>query len=167
MMVRLEGAGDIAAIRCVIRSAFAGEEEADLVDRLRNNDLLASLVAEQDGVIIGHVGFSRLWIVQDGRRLPGVSLAPLAVMQEHRRRGVGRALTEAGHLHLRNLGESIVFVLGAPEYYGRFGYSVTSASGFDSIYAGSHFQALPLSSPAPETGSLTYPPAFSGLGPFA
>jgi putative acetyltransferase len=80
---------------------------------------------------------------------------------------VGRALIEAGHLQLRNCDESIVFVLGAPEYFGRFGYSVTSASGFDSLYAGSHFQALPLSSRAPETGSLTYPPAFSGLGPFA
>jgi putative acetyltransferase len=165
MMIRPENAGDIAAIRSVNRSAFAGEAEADLVDRLRDdNDLLASLVAEQDGIIVGHVGFSRLWIVQDAGRLPGVSLAPLAVMQEHRRRGVGRALTEAGHLHLRDLGESIVFVLGSTEYYGRFGYSVTSASGFDCIYAGAHFQALPLSWRAPETGSLTYPPAFSGLG---
>jgi putative acetyltransferase len=159
MMIRPERAGDIAAIRGVIRAAFAGTQEADLVDRLRNdNDLLASLVAEQDGIIIGHVGFS--W-------LPGVSLAPLAVMQEHRRRGVGRALTEAGHLQLRNCGESIVFVLGAPEYYGRLGYSVTSASGFESIYAGCHFQALPLSLPAPETGSLTYPRAFGGLGQIA
>jgi methionyl-tRNA formyltransferase len=164
MIIRQENPADVDAIRAVIREAFGGAQEADLVDRLRSdNDLLVSLVAEQDGQIIGHVGFSRIWIVEDGRRVPGVGLAPLAVLPEHQRRGVATTLVEAGHVRLRHDGESIVFVLGAPKYYGRFGFSVSSAAPFSCVYAGSHFQALSFSSLAPETGSLSYPLAFSGL----
>jgi putative acetyltransferase len=164
MIIRQENPADVDAIRAVIREAFGGAQEADLVDRLRSdNELLVSLVAEQDGQIIGHVGFSRIWIVEDGRRVPGVGLAPLAVLPEHQRRGVATTLVEAGHVRLRHDGESIVFVLGAPKYYGRFGFSVSSAAPFSCVYAGSHFQALSFSSLAPETGSLSYPLAFSGL----
>jgi len=169
MIVRPETAEDIAAIGNVIRQAFGSQneacEEADLVNRLRrDNDLVLSLVAEQDGQIVGHVGFSRLWIVQDTRRIPGISLAPLAVMPEHQRQGAGRKLVEMGHARLREAGESIVFVLGDPDYYGRFGFSLVAAAAFDCRYAGAHFQALRLSSSAPDAGSVEYASAFDDLG---
>lgn len=169
MIIRPETAGDIAAIGSVIRRAFQSHneacEEADLVDGLRRDgDLVLSLVAERDGQLVGHIGFSRLWIAQDAQRFPGISLAPLAVMPDHQRKGAGRMLVEAGHARLREAGETIVFVLGDPDYYGRFGFSLLAAAAFECRYAGPHFQALRLSSSAPDAGSVAYAPAFNDLG---
>lgn len=169
MIVRPETAGDIATIDSVIRQAFDSHNEAcaeaDLVGRLRrDSDLVLSLVAEQDGQTVGHVGFSRLWITQGAQRIPAISLAPLSVTPDSQRNGIGRTLVEAGHARLREAGETIVFVLGDPDYYGRFGFSLSAAAPFECQYAGAHFQALRLTSTAPETGSIEYAPAFSELG---
>jgi putative acetyltransferase len=164
MIIRPEKSGDVAEIRDLVRTAFACHQEAELVDGLRRSgDLLLSLVAEEAGRVIGHAGFSRLWISRDGRRSPGVSLAPLAVALERPRRGIGTALVEAGHANLRAAGEAICFVLGDPAYYGRFDYSIPAAAGFDCAYAGAHFQALVLTNSAPTTGATIYAAAFAGL----
>ena len=164
MNIRLEVPGDIAAVGNVVRAAFASDQEADLVDVLRRDgDLLLSLVAEDAGRLVGHVGFSRLWIAQACRRVPGVSLAPLSVSSDHRRRGVAAVLVEKGHVHLRAAGETIVFVLGNPAYYGRFNYSVGAAAAFDCVYAGPYFQALALADHAPKAGAIAYAAAFYRL----
>lgn len=165
MIIRREAAEDVAAIRKVICSAFGCDDEADLVDRLRaDGDLILSLVAEQDGQIIGHVAFSRLSITNDSDVTSGVSLAPVGVLPEMQRKGIGRALIEAGHDQLRHAGETVVFVLGDPAYYSRFGYSANGADAFDCPYAGPYFQWLRLSSQAPAAGVVAYAPAFGGLG---
>ncbi len=164
MNIRPETSDDIATVRDILRAAFSGDQEADLVDALRHDgDLLLSLVAEEAGRIIGHVGFSRLWIRQAEQRMPAVSLAPLSVVVGCRRRGVGAALVEKGHARLRTAGESIAFVLGDPTYYGRFGYSTAAAAPFDCAYAGQYFQALPLAGPVPTAGAIIYANAFGGL----
>jgi putative acetyltransferase len=164
MIIRAAKPEDAASIRDTQRAAFASDLEADLVDDLgRAGDLLLSIVAEEAGRIVGHVGFSRLWIAHDGQSSPGASLAPLAVAVDHRRRGIGRALVEAGHQRLRSAGESIVFVLGDPAYYRRFGYLTQAAATFDCVYLGPHFQALALADSAPQTGVITYAAAFDRL----
>jgi putative acetyltransferase len=165
VIIRRETAGDVAAIRRVVRAAFEGDDEVALVDRLRaDGDLILSLVAEQDGQIIGHVAFSRLSITNDSHVTPGVSLAPVAVLPKMQRKGVGCALIEAGHDQLRRAGETVSFVLGDPAYYSRFGYSLDGASAYDCTYAGPHFQWLRLSPQAPAVGVIAYAPAFGGLG---
>ena len=121
------------------------------------------MVAEKAGKIIGHVGFSRLWIASGERRAPGMSLAPLSVAADYRRRGIAAALVEAGHERLRAAGESIIFVLGDPAYYRRFGYLSEAAAVFDCVYAGPHFQALALADAAPRTGAIAYAAAFNRL----
>lgn len=164
MIIRAAKQRDNAAICDVLRAAFAGEQEADLVGDIRwDGELLLSMVAEDAGHVIGYIGFSRLWIAGGEKREPGASLAPLAVVAGHRRRGVGAALVGAGHARLRSAGESIVFVLGNPAYYARFGYTAQAAAAFDSVYAGPHFQALALSSHAPRAGTVTYAAAFGRL----
>ena len=164
MNIRQETQRDIAGIRHVLRAAFAGDQEANLVDDLRRDGtLLLSMVAEAAGRVIGHVGFSRLWIEQAAQRAPGVCLAPLSVAADHRQRGVGAALVENGHAHLRTAGETIIFVLGDPAYYGRFGYSNAAAGCFDCVYAGPHFQATALSNHAPKAGAIAYASAFGKL----
>lgn len=164
MNTRQETQRDIAGIRDVLRAAFPGDQEANLVDDLRRDgNLLLSMVAEAAGRVVGHVGFSRLWIEQAGQRAPGVCLAPLSVAANHRQCGVGAALVENGHAHLRTAGETIIFVLGDPAYYGRFGYSNAAAARFDCVYAGPHFQAIALTNDAPKAGAIAYAAAFGKL----
>jgi putative acetyltransferase len=163
MIVRAETPADIAGIREVVRAAFAGDQEAGLVDDLRRDgDLLLSMVAEDEGRLVGHVGFSRVWISHQAQRTPGVSLAPLSVAPAWQRRGVGASLVKAGHTELRAAGEAIIFVLGDGAYYGRFEYTIAAAA-FDCAYAGPHFQALALTEFAPRAGAITYAAAFDRL----
>ncbi len=164
MIIRPETANDLGAIGAVVAAAFGQPAEADLVDALRKDgDLVLSLVVEVEGEIVGHVGFSRLWIEQDGQRTPGISLAPVSVLPQHQHKGIGRALVGAGHLRLKALGERIVFVLGDPAYYQRFGFAVATAAPFACVYQGEHLQALRLSAEAPAAGTVVYAPAFGAL----
>jgi putative acetyltransferase len=164
MIIRSEKPADAAAIGNVVAAAFGTQAEAELVARLRDNgDLVLSLVAEDDGVVIGHVAFSRIWIEGDGARSQGIGLAPVAVLPARQRKGVARALIGAGHLRLKTLGEKIVFVLGDPDYYKRFGFSHEVAKPFACVYQGDYLQALRLSNDAPTTGKVIYPRAFADL----
>lgn len=165
MTIRPEMTGDLAAIRTVIGAAFARDDEAALVDQLRRDgDMVLSLVAVSDGQHLGHIGFSRVWIIKNAGRIPGVSLAPLSVSPQQQRHGIGQALVESGMHALRDAGETIVFVLGDPRYYARFGFSLARARGFVCKYAGPHFQAVALDAAAPDQGSVAYAPAFGRLG---
>ena len=164
MIIRPEKAEDAEAISQIVETAFGQPAEAELVRRLRaNGDLLLSLVAEDDGTIVGHVAFSRLWIEHDGIRTAGVSLAPVAVVPDRQRKGIARAMIGAGHLRLKTQGEKIVFVVGDPDYYKRFGFSHESAKDFISVYQSDYLQALRLSPDAPTEGEVIYAAAFAGL----
>jgi putative acetyltransferase len=162
-LVRPELAADALAVRTVLAEAFGGTEEADLVEHLRrDDDLVESLVAETAvGVPIGYVGFPRLALDTPGGAVPVVGLAPLAVAPSRQRQGIGSALVQHGLARLRERGEPLIFVLGYPAYYGRFGFA--PAPRFASPYAGPHFMALRLHADAPEAGTVSYPRAFAGL----
>jgi putative acetyltransferase len=164
MIIRPEKPADTAAIGEVVTAAFGRRNEAELVERLRSEgELVLSLVAEDDGAIIGHVAFSRVWIEHNGARAPGIGLAPVSVVPALQRKGTARALIGAGHLRLKTLGEKIVFVLGDPDYYKRFGFSHEVAQAFACIYQGDYLQALRLSPDAPTEGEVIYAAAFAGL----
>jgi putative acetyltransferase len=159
MLVRSERSEDRAEVEKLITAAFGRGDEAKLIDQLSvNGDLALSLVALKSGVAVGHVAFSRL------RSPPGAwALAPVAVTPEWQRRGIGAALVEAGLQAARERGVPIVFVLGEPDYYGRFGFKAERAAGFASSYSGPYLMALALGDAAPRSGALIYPPAFSAL----
>ncbi|MBA3485339.1 MAG: N-acetyltransferase, partial [Pirellulales bacterium] len=93
-VVRPEVPGDVAAIHAVHAASFPGVDEAGLVEFLRDAGRLSvSLVAEIDGEIVGHVAFSPV-IVASGAI--GAGLAPLAVIESYRRRGVAAELIRGG-----------------------------------------------------------------------
>lgn len=90
-IIRPETSADHAAIGKVNRLAFGGEGEAGLVDALRAGGYARiSLVAEEDGRIIGHILFSTLTIATPLREIEALSLAPMAVVPSHQRRGSAR-----------------------------------------------------------------------------
>src|SRR4051812_33536835 len=93
-VVRPERPGDEEAIHAVHAAGFPTEDEARLVDQLRaGGRLTLSLVAEVDGLIVGHVGFSPVTAASGAA---GTGMAPVAVLEAYRRRGVAAELIRAG-----------------------------------------------------------------------
>ncbi|WP_432417031.1 GNAT family N-acetyltransferase [Mesorhizobium australicum] len=163
LVIRPALASDRAGIREVELQAFGQAAEADLVDALvANGDAVLELVATQEGEIVGHILFSRLFVEADEGRVPAVALAPLAVRPKRQDSGIGTALVEHAHASLTHGGDSLSVVLGDPAYYGRFGYAHERAAGFVSDYQCEALQALAWGE-APTTGRLVYAPAFSDL----
>src|SRR5437899_584220 len=116
-LIREEIPDDYDAIREVNRQAFQGDVEAQLVYRRRTGGaVIASLVAVQDGEIVGHIMFSGLSIETDRGVLHAASLAPMAVLPKLQRQGIGSALVRRGLELCRERGKSIVVVVGHPEY---------------------------------------------------
>ncbi|HEV2897945.1 MAG TPA: N-acetyltransferase [Pseudaminobacter sp.] len=161
MSIRTATPRDRDAIRLVEEHAFGQQTEAGLVDALvTGGDAVVELVAEDDGQVVGHILFSRLFVTKDGKSFPAVALAPLAVEPAFHGAGIGGALIREAHLKLKAAGEKLSVVLGDPAYYGRFGYSHERAAKFESEYQGEALQALAWDETAPETGSLVYASAF-------
>ncbi|WP_257548701.1 GNAT family N-acetyltransferase [Sphingopyxis sp. DBS4] len=171
-VIRAATAADADAIDAVVRAAFAGtgfghQGEADLVRVLEaDGDGLVSLVAEADGVIVGHVLFSRMDVEADSAPVSAAGLAPVSVSPAQQGQGVGGKLIRAGLDALREQGAAMSFVLGDEAYYPRFGYSPDLATRFASPFAGPHFMAMMLDSgsPWPLGGRADYAPAFGRLG---
>ena len=163
--VREAVAGDAAAIRDVHLAAFPTALEADLVERLqRDGDALLSLVADEDGRIVGHIFMSRMTASGEGRDYRAVGLAPVAVLPERQKAGIGGRLIRAALAAMAAQGEELVFVLGEPVYYRRFGFDPAAAAPFASPYAGPYFMALALNGAAlPRAGRADYAAAFAGL----
>lgn len=156
-VIRDEEPRDRAAVRAVIEAAFARPDEADLVDRLREDgDREVSLVAVEGGAIVGHVLFSKM-----GAPFRALGLAPVAVAPTRQRSGIGSRLIRAGLERARAAGWQGVFVLGDPAYYRRFGFDPALAAGFACAYAGPHLMALALGPALPAGGGeIAYAPAF-------
>lgn len=168
MIVRRETreAAERLAVRAINEAAFGRADEADLVDKLRSEGVvLLSLVAEVEKRIAGHILFSRMWIETAAGPIPAVALAPMAVLPEHQRRGIGGRLIRHGLELLRRRGERIVIVLGHPDYYPRFGFSCEKACSLESPYPPDAFMAMELSPGALDgvQGKVKYPAAFQTL----
>ena len=136
--ILLEQPTDIEGVRKVNQVAFGRDGEAQVVDRLRVNcpDIL-SLVAKLGEQVLGHILFSMVTIVQDdGRKITGMGLGPLAVLPAHQGQGIGSALCQEGLERVAQRGYPFVIVLGHPGYYPRFGFTKASEFGITSTFAG-------------------------------
>lgn len=117
---------DYAAIAEVNTRAFGRDDEARLVKALRCSEAYLpglSLVAELSSRIVGHILFTRVFIRAGSSAVPAVALAPMSVLPEMQRRGIGSQLLERGLAECVRLGHKIVVVLGHKEFYPRFGFT--------------------------------------------
>ena len=146
IIIRPESTADQDAIRHVNRLAFGQDEEARLVDALRDGGYVrVSLVAEQTGQVVGHILFSDLPIITEAGTVAALALAPMAVLPELQRQGIGSALVQKGLEACRQQGHRIVVVLGHAHFYPRFGFSPKLAAHLESPFSGSDsFMAVEL-----------------------
>jgi putative acetyltransferase len=167
LRIRAEEEADRAAVHAVNAAAFPTPAEADLVDALRAAGAArVSLVAEEDGAVVGHILFSPVTLPgHPGLALLG--LAPMAVAPERQRQGIGSALVEAGLARCRELGCDAVVVLGHPEFYPRFGFvpSVRCGIGCEYPVPPEVFMLQELRPGALQgaSGTVRYHPAFAGF----
>jgi putative acetyltransferase len=124
--IRPEKSEDLPLVNSLIIETFKRDTEARLVDRLRraSADYL-SLVADDNGTIVGHIMFTPATITND-RTVTGMGLAPMAVIPSYQHQGIGKLLVREGLRILQETGCPFVIVLGHPDYYPRFGFQPAS-----------------------------------------
>ncbi|QNE22760.1 N-acetyltransferase [Kribbella qitaiheensis] len=150
----------MAAIREVNLLAFGKTLEPDLVEGVRSDPAawlpqLSLVAVDGEGVVVGHILFSRVHI----GLVPVLSLGPLAVLPAYQGQGVGGALIRAGLAASRAAGEHLVILLGHADYYPRFGFKL--ASDFDIhvsfLEDGPNLMVLPLDDTPVPAGVIEYP----------
>jgi len=100
---------------------FSSHTEQYIIRELKsNNNLPVSLVAEIEGVVVGHIAFSLVSISNGSENWFG--LGPVSVKPEFQSKGIGSKLIQEGLEKIKALGANGCVVLGEPEYYGRFGF---------------------------------------------
>lgn len=142
MKIRNEKESDINRITEVHNQAFGGTDEAKIVEDLRKDKkLVISLVCELDGKIIGHIAYSPIYGDAD---LVGLGLAPVAVLSDHQKQGIGSELIRQGNRIALAKGYKKIFVLGDPEYYCRFGFKLARKYNYCSKFDpdGNHFMVM-------------------------
>ena len=162
--IRQEHRQDYDRVYHVVKTAFETAEHSDgneqnLVTLLRGSEHFVpelSLVAEYNGEIVGHIMFTK---VEVGGTIQ-LALAPLSVLPEYQRQGIGSALIKAGHEKARELGYGYSIVLGSEKYYPKAGYLPASHYGILSPFSvpDENFMAYPLQE---------VPPCISGVVQYA
>ncbi|MBS0505082.1 MAG: N-acetyltransferase [Proteobacteria bacterium] len=162
MEIRDERPADAAAIRAVVTAAFAtaphsSGTEAAIVDALREAGALTlSLVAEEDGEVVGHIAFSP--VMADGSEGGWYGLGPVSVRPDFQTKGIGQALVRVGLERLKESGAFGCVVLGDPAYYARFGFLNDPALRYPGVPP-EYFQMLIFAGARP-SGDVSYHAAF-------
>lgn len=166
-MIRAEKSEDIQAIHSLNRQAFGQEDEALLVQRIRESPGFIpelSLAAVKNSRLVGHILFSRIHIQTPRRDVAALSLAPMAVLPEFQNQGIGSELVREGLKKCREMDHKIVVVIGHPRFYPRFGFLPARKKGLDLDFPvpDEGFMVCELAPGALEgvAGKVVYPPAF-------
>lgn len=135
MEVRAERPEDIRGVHQVNAAAFGRESEANLVEQLRGIASTVSFVAVESGQIVGHIFYSPVAIAGDcSPNLWVLGLAPMAVLPNFQRQGIGSFLLRQSLEDCAQLGCQAVVVLGHPDYYPRFGFTPAKDKGLRCEY---------------------------------
>ena len=163
MNIRPETPQDIEAIGQVTFAAFKGmpysdETEHLIIERLRDAGALSlSLVAEENGTVVGHVAFSPVLV--NGENMNWYGLGPISVSPELQKQGIGSALIHDGLAKLRAMGARGCVLEGDFNYYNRFGFKSYPKLVYEGAPAPEYFMAIPFYEEVPE-GKVEFHKAF-------
>ncbi|MFW6270992.1 MAG: GNAT family N-acetyltransferase [Bacillota bacterium] len=146
--IRIEKEKDYRIVEELTREAFwrnerirkigVGCTEHYMVHSLRKKDGIKELnfVAEIDGKVVGHVIYSKAYILQSNNGKKEVlNFGPLSVLPSYQNQGIGSALMNYSIECAKKLGHGAILFFGHPTYYPRFGFveakkfGITTASG--------------------------------------
>ena len=166
MDIRTERPEDLEAVRNVNIAAFGRENEANLVARLRGIGSTFSFVAVQSDRIVGHLLFSLVTVEgKFSKNLSILGLAPVAVLPNYQRQGIGTRMIREGLKECGRSGFQAVVVLGHPHFYSRFGFIPASRNSLRCEYdvPDEAFMVLELESGALQecSGTVKYRSEFS------
>jgi putative acetyltransferase len=137
LKIRAAKVEDLDAVLDVETRAFGEPDEAELVRNLLADpsaEPLISLLAFDGDKAIGHILFTAVKVVGAAEQIIGMILAPLAVVPEAQGLGVGDALSREALAASKKGGVDLVFVLGHPGYYPRFGFAPAGQFGLSAPY---------------------------------
>ena len=143
--------------------AFGSDAESRIIGRLHKEGLsVCSLAAYDSNALVGHILFSHLPTVVDGRDVKALALAPMCVAPKFQKCGVGSALVGEGLKRVKSAGYEAVVVVGHPNYYPRFGFSAATAAHLNGPFSGPAFMVLELvvGALSGTQGQVRYPAAF-------
>jgi len=130
LIIRRETVEEFSQIHELVKVAFqtakvSNGKEQDFVNHLRSSDNYIpelSLVAEENGKLIGHIMLTTTYIINGDNNVEALLLAPISVVFECRNRGVGSSLIKESFKLAKEMGYKSVFLVGDPAYYHRFGF---------------------------------------------
>lgn len=163
MIIRQETPADIEAITEITKLAFENHPysrntEQFIIRALRTAGVLTiSLVAEIDGVVVGHIAFSPVTFTDGSENWYG--LGPVSVVPKRQRQGIGSGLVNEGLRRLKNLGAEGCVLVGDPGYYERFGFRSPDGLQHEGVPQ-ENFLALPFGGGIPR-GVVQFHPAFA------
>ena len=137
MIIKNATDSDLNDVLRIQTEAFGHNKESNLVNDLLNDDSakpLLSLLAIDDEEAVGHILFTKVRITGNENALSAMILAPLAILPDAQGKGIGGKLIDEGLKQLSDSNFDLVFVLGHPEYYPRFGFKTAGVRGFEAPY---------------------------------
>ncbi len=165
--IRKEEEKDYKQIYEVNKLAFQQENESKLIEKIRKSKNFIpglSIVAEIDNRIVGHILFSKIKII-GASDYESLALAPMAVIPEFQKKGIGSELIKKGIAKAKELGFDSIIVLGHKEYYPRFGFQRASKWDIKCPFEVPEdvFMAIELTEKALEgkAGTVEYPDEFN------
>ena len=160
MLIRKEEKRDFDEIREINNICFKGEYESALIENIRNgNNFILSLVAEEGGKIIGHIMYSRIKIGD----IDSLALAPMCVLPEYQKKGIGTDLIKESFIYLRDMNEKSIVVLGHTGFYSRLGFEKAADYGVKCPFTVPEeaFMVLELEKGSIKAGMVEYGKEFS------
>ena len=117
-------AEDSAEIESLLDQCFGLARRSKTTYRLREGEFpiagLSMVARETSGRLVGANSFWELRIGEAG--FPALLLGPLAVAPDLQGMGLGRALMHRGIADARELGHTLIILVGDEPYYGRVGF---------------------------------------------
>ncbi|MHC1698578.1 MAG: GNAT family N-acetyltransferase [Geobacteraceae bacterium] len=148
-----------AKVYALLRRAFPGSDyEAELVQKLHEHGKPPfEWVCIHTNKVIAYLAFSNAY---HGQEICGLHLAPMAVMPDFQKQGVGSELLRFA-LRQEGIKDLPLFVLGAPDFYAKFGFEPCSVPICPFDKDNKHFLSMRNETATPFT--IGYEPEFKAL----
>lgn len=131
-IIRLENNNEHREVENLVRESFwnvyrPGCTEHYVLHQLRNDPAFVhelDFVMEKDGKLIGQNMFMRAFITaDDGRNIPIMTMGPICISPEFKRRGYGKKLLDYSLEKAAELGAGALCFEGNIDFYGKSGFT--------------------------------------------